>query len=95
MYAVLRQLVGELSSFSEQISANGELADGTQLLAGYDHQNLWECFSGARKLITQLLKIAEVPDHTIQLMYDGTYFVTDLEPNIFEGRKRFFLVFEN
>ena len=58
------------------------------------HQNLWECFSGARRLITQLLKIAEVPDHTIQLMYDGTYFVTDLEPKIFEGRKGFFLVFE-
>jgi type VI secretion system protein ImpJ len=94
VYAVLRQLVGELSSFSERISVTGELEDGTQLLAGYDHQKLWKCFSDARKLITQLLKIAEVPDHTIQLMYDGTYFVTDLEPKIFEGRKRFFLVFE-
>ena len=94
LYAVLRQLIGELSSFSEQISVIGELQDGTPLLDGYDHENLWECFSGARKLITQLLKIAEVPDYTIRLMYDGTYFVTDLEPKIFEGRKRFYLVFE-
>jgi type VI secretion system protein ImpJ len=94
MYAVLRQLIGELSSFSGQISVTGELEDGTQLLFGYDHRNLWECFSGAKTLVTQLLEFAAEPEYIIQLLYDGTYFTADLPPMIFEGRNQFYLVFE-
>lgn len=94
LYAVLRQLIGELSSFSGQISVNGELEDGIQLLFGYDHRNLWDCFSGAKNLITQLLEFAAEPEYIIQLLYDGTYFTADLPPGIFEGRNQFYLVFE-
>lgn len=94
LYAILRQLIGELSSFSGQISVNGELEDGTHLLFSYDHRNLWECFSGAKTLITQLLEFAAEPEYIIQLLYDGTYFTADLPPMIFEGRNRFYLVFE-
>jgi type VI secretion system protein ImpJ len=95
VYSVLRQLIGELSSFSGNISVNGELEDETSLLLGYDHQNLWECFSGAKMLITRLLdEITAGPEYIIQLLYDGTYFSADLPPAIFEGRNQFFLVFE-
>ena len=95
VYSVLRQLIGELSSFSGDISANGELDDGTPPLLGYDHQNLGECFSGAKTLITRLLdEITAGPEYIIQLLYDGTYFSVDLPPTIFEGRNQFFLVFE-
>jgi type VI secretion system protein ImpJ len=95
VYSVLRQLIGELSSFSGQVSVNGELEDGTRLLLGYDHLNLWKCFAGAKTLITRLLdEITAGPEYIIQLLYDGTYFAADLPPMIFEGRNRFFLIFE-
>jgi type VI secretion system protein ImpJ len=95
VYDVLRQLAGELSSFSLEISVAGEKEDGSRLLPDYDHHNLWKCFSGAKTLITQLLdEITAGPEYVFQLMYDGTYFAADLPPAIFEGRNRFFLVFE-
>ena len=95
IYSVLRQVIGELSSFSGNISVNGEQEHGTPLLLGYDHQNLWECFSGAKLLITRLLdEITAGPEYIIQLLYDGTYFSAELPPTLFEGRNQFFLVFE-
>jgi len=95
LYAVLRQLVGELSSFSSEVSVTGEVEDGTRLLPDYNHRNLWECFSGAKTLVTRLLdEITAGPEYVIQLMYDGTYFAADLPPKIFEGRNRFYLVLE-
>jgi len=94
VYGVLRQLAGELSAFSGQVSVSGETGDGRQLLHAYDHRNLWACFSGIQALIIQLLdEITAGPEYIIQLMYDETYYSADLQPSIFEGGKRFFLVF--
>ncbi len=93
LYAFLRQLIGELSSFSENINVSGELSDGTALLPGYGHQNLGECFSSALSLITRLLdEITAGPEYVFQLQYDGTYYATELPPNVFEGQNRFYLV---
>ncbi len=95
VYGVLRQLAGELSAFSSQVSADGELDDGTILLPAYEHRNLWACFSGGQKLIARLLdEITAGPEYVIQLLYDETYFSAELPPAIFEGRNRYFLVFE-
>jgi type VI secretion system protein ImpJ len=56
---------------------------------------LWKCFSSAQSSITQLLdEITAGPEYVIPLLYDGTYFAAELSPKIFEGRNRFFLVFE-
>ncbi len=95
VYAVLRQLIGELSSFSGQVNMTGELEDGTRLLADYDHQNLWDCFSSAQAVITRLLdEITAGPEYVIPLNYDGTYYIGELPPAVFEGRNRFYLTFE-
>jgi type VI secretion system protein ImpJ len=95
VYAVLRQLIGELSSFSERVNVRGEVGDGTRLLSNYDHRGLWECFSGAQAVVTQLLdEITAGPEYVILLAYDGTYYSAELSPTIFEGRNRFYLVFE-
>ena len=95
VYAVLRQLIGELSSFSERVSVTGELKDGTRLITGYDHRELWECFSAAQRMVTQLLdEITAGPEYVMQLIFDGTYHAAELSPAIFEGRNRFYLVFE-
>jgi type VI secretion system protein ImpJ len=93
VYGMLRQLVGELSSFSERINVMGELEDGTRTLPNYDHRNLWECFSAAQEAILQLLdEITAGPEYVIRLIYDGTYYAAPLKPALFEGRNRFYLV---
>lgn len=96
VYGLLKQIVGELSSFSATVSATGELDDGTALIADYDHQKLWACFSGAQHLITRLLdEITAGPEYIISLPFDGTYFTAELAPALFEGSSRYYLVLES
>nr|WP_319490567.1 type VI secretion system baseplate subunit TssK [uncultured Desulfobacter sp.] len=96
VYGILRQIIGELSSFSAEVSANGELADGTTLVTDYDHKQLWECFTQAQHLITRLLdEITAGPEYIIPLHFDGTYFTAELAPNLFEGSGRFYLMLES
>jgi len=93
VYGLLRQLAGELSSFSEGVSVLGEAPDGTRLLPPYDHLNLYRCFQAAQALVSRLLdEITAGPEHVLRLLYDGTYFATDLPPAVFEGKNRFYLV---
>ena len=94
-YGLLRQLIGELSTFSGEISFTGEDREGSQLLPDYDHSELGACFAAAQALVTRLLdQITAGPEYIIPLLFDGTYFAADLPPAIFEGRNRFFLVME-
>jgi type VI secretion system protein ImpJ len=94
-YGILRQLMGELSTFSERVSVTGEETGGKVLMPGYDHQQLWQCFSSAQSLITRLLdEITAGPEYMIALHFDGTYFSAELPPVIFEGRNRFFIAVE-
>jgi type VI secretion system protein ImpJ len=94
VYGILRQLIGELSSFSEQVTVLGELRDGEDRLPGYDHERLWECFASAQTVLVRLLgDITAGPEYIVQLLYDGTYYAADLLPAIFEGQNRFYLVF--
>ncbi|MFQ5484533.1 MAG: type VI secretion system baseplate subunit TssK, partial [Desulfobacterales bacterium] len=96
VYGLLRQLVGELSSFSEQINTLGEMADGSAFVSIYEHQKLWECFSDVQMLITRLLnEITAGPAYMLQLIYDGAYYASELSSKIFEGHNRFFLVIES
>jgi len=94
-YGLLKQLIGELSSFSDDVTALGETEDPALQLPKYDHRNLWECFSKAQALVIRLLdEITAGPEYIIQLLYDGTYYSAELDPAIFEGRNRYYLVME-
>jgi type VI secretion system protein ImpJ len=95
-YGVLRQLMGELSTFSERVSVTGEETSGKELMPGYHHQQLWQCFSSAQSLIIRLLdEITAGPEYMIALHFDGTYYSTELQPVMFEGRNRFFIAVES
>lgn len=95
VYGLLRQLIGELSTFAGDISYSGEDPGGNQLLPDYDHVQIGPCFNAARALVTRLLdQITAGPEFMIKMLFDGTYFAAELPPNIFEGRNRFFLVIE-
>lgn len=94
-YGLLRQLIGELSSFSEQVSVMGDSPDGSGELLKYNHLNLWQCFSRARSVITSLLdEITAGPEYVFALHSDGTYYSSELPPAIFEGRNRFYMVIQ-
>jgi len=95
IYGLLRQLIGELSSFSVEVNVKGETEDGEIFLQPYDHRNLGECFLKAQELIIRLLdEITAGPEYIIKLEYDGTYFAAELSPSIFEGGNRYYLVIE-
>ena len=93
VYGLLRQLIGELSTFSSTINVLGKSGEAGSPLMSYNHRQLADCFAAARQLITQLLdEITAGPDYVIPLTYDGTYYAAELPPAAFEGRNRFYLV---
>ncbi len=92
LYGILRQLIGELTGFSEETSVLGGMHNGKKALPDYDHRDLWGCFSAARDTISRLLdEITAGPEYVINLAFDGTYYAAELKPSVFEGRNRFYL----
>ena len=86
LYALLRQLVGELSTFSETIAVLGGP------LPAYRHDRLWECFDAAVRITKELLnELTKGPDYVVPLVFDGEYFAADLEKRFFEGNNRYYL----
>lgn len=95
MYAALRQIVGELTTFSEHISVLGEDETGNRLVPTYDHNNLWFCFHAVQSTITRLIDyITAGPEYVVELKWDGSFFSTNLKPDIFEGFKNFYIAFK-
>ena len=93
VYGLLKQIIGELSSFSETYNVLGEKEDGIPLVPVYNHRKLWKCFSAAQSVLIQLLdEITAGPEYMLQLHFDGTYYATDLPPGVFQGQNRFYLV---
>jgi type VI secretion system protein ImpJ len=94
IYGILRQLVGELSSFSETVTVLGEsVVDERPLLPDYDHRNLGECFRLAHLLIMKLLdELTAGPEYVLPLIYDDPYYFSQMKPSHFNSRNRFFLV---
>ena len=92
-YSLIRDVVGELSTFSERIDSLGKLKDGTNLLPVYDHENLGTCFTEAQTLIGELLsQIMIGAENIIYLTRDGDYFGAQLPPEAFDSRNMFYLM---
>ncbi len=93
VYGVLRQLVGELSSFSGEVSALGEDSDGAKMLPEYDHTNIGECFEAARKLIGRVLdSLTAGPEFMEQFVFDDPYFTVDIPERVFTKGMTFWLL---
>lgn len=95
VYGTLRQLIGELSAFSERVSVLGEVDGGARGLPGYDHRNIFRCFDAARSIVAQLLdEITAGPEYVMKLLFDGTYYAAELAPAVFDAQNRYYLVFK-
>ncbi len=93
VYGTLRQIIGELSSFSEMVNVLGEQEDGSSLVPPYNHRKLHTCFLAAQDTLLRLLdEITAGPDYILELIYDGTYYSAELSPTMFEAHNRFYLV---
>ncbi len=92
-YGLLRQLVGELSTFSDRVNALGRLPDGRPLLPDYDHENPGPCFEEAQTLIEELLNAILVgPEGIIDLVREGEWFRGIIPATLFDSRNVFYLV---
>jgi type VI secretion system protein ImpJ len=93
LFGLFRQLVGELSTFTDRVNALGRLVDETPLLPDYDHEDLSGCFHGAETLIEELVNAIIVgAENVIHLVRDGNDFKGRIPPEAFSDRNAFCLV---
>lgn len=94
IYGTLRQLIGELSSFSERFNMLGESADGESNLPAYDHQDIGRCMSAASALITQMLNELTIgPELLVHMPLNAQgYYEAELSKSFFGPRNRYYIV---
>jgi len=97
-YALLRQLVGELSVYSEEVTVLGaEEGAAGEGLPPYDHEDLWTRFDLAGSRIQTLVAgMTTGPEAGIRLVFEGEYYQAALAPAVFEGeRTRYYLMIDS
>ena len=93
IYGGLRELAGEISTFTTDINLLGETAGGEKLLPEYSHDNIAQCFNSARQLINQLLnEISVGPQFMVEMQRNDQSFITDIPKDFFEEKADFYLV---
>lgn len=96
VYGVLRQLVGELSTFTEYCDLLGETRDSQSLLQPYEHTGLGDVFDSVRALLFRLLnEITLGPEMFVRFERDGaadTLYRAELPSNFFGTRHRYYLM---
>lgn len=95
-YGALRQLVGELSTFSERYNMLGETRDGRALVPPYRHEDPSAGFGALAMLVRTLLnEIAAAPEMMVSLLPGGPgqgFLQNDLPDGFFGLRHRYHLV---
>lgn len=64
VYNLLCLLIGELSSFNDRCTFDGQWRDSGDKLMGYNHQKLLSCFGSARATLVSLLNSLVLEDNT-------------------------------
>lgn len=93
VYGTLRQLVGELSVFSERCDMLGQATDGRSLLAPYHHEESGQAITLAAGLIGQLLNEISVGSELLVRLLPSDGLFQSALPDAFLGpRHRYYLV---
>lgn len=93
LYGILRQVIGELSAFSERVNVLGEKEESGTGLPRYDHTQLWRCYSQAGTILAELLdEITSGPEYVIEFKRDDPYLSAVLLPSHLETRNQYYLV---
>jgi len=89
----LRQLVGELSTFSGRVNVLGRLPEGRSLLGEYDHNDPLPGFLELQTLIGELLEAILVgPQLVLDLARSGACFQAVLPREVLDSASELFLV---
>ncbi len=92
-FGLLRQIIGELSSFSRDISSLGEGEHGEKLLPDYNHENIGPCFEAARDIISHILdSLTAGPEFMSQFTFEDPYFTAELPDRAFGTGNTFWLL---
>lgn len=94
VYMALKQIVGDLSTFTDRINALGQTKDGMNLLPDYDHENLFHCFNESHLLINELLRgISIGGESIINMIRQENTFTAQIPADEFrDGYMYFFVV---
>lgn len=93
LFGLFRQLVGELSTFTDRVNALGRLVDETPLMPEYDHEDLDGCFHEAETLIGELVNAIIVgAENVIHLVREDHDFKGRIPQESFSERNFFCLV---
>jgi type VI secretion system protein ImpJ len=92
LHGLLRQLAGELSTFSGRVDVLGRLQDGRRLLGDYDHDNPYPAFEELQVLIGELLAAILVgPKGIFDLVREGALFQAALPLEVFDAHNELYL----
>jgi len=94
VYSLLRQIIGVLSSFSAKYDLFGLAVNMDQDIktVSYNHETIGSCFYKAISTVTALLdELTAGPDYIASLHFDGTYYYSDLDERVFQGKNDFYL----
>jgi type VI secretion system protein ImpJ len=93
LYGTLRQMVGEVSTFSDRVNFLGETDQSGEPLPPYDHEDIWGCLTKAQTVLFTLLNNLTVgPDLIIRLEKIDESFNGTLSQSFFSPRTRYYLV---
>ena len=93
VYGVLRELIGEISTFTDRLTLLGETNDGERLLPPYAHCELGDCFYSASQIISQLLnEITIGPQYLVEMKKDEKAFAADVPTQFFTEHVDFYLI---
>jgi len=94
VYGALRELVAELSTFTESVNVLGEGSDGARLVPAYDHQALGNCFGQLRSVLNRLLnEITIGPRYLVLMEREAALFHAAVPAEFFDDSNAFYLVF--
>ncbi|MNF65150.1 hypothetical protein D3C84_469030 [compost metagenome] len=93
LYGTLRQLVGELSLFSDACDMLGETADGRSLVPPYKHEEAGAAIIALAALIGQQLNEVSIGSELlVRLQLNEGFYQAELPDTFFGPRHRYFLV---
>jgi len=93
VYGVLRELIGEISTYTDRMTVLGETNEGERLLPGYEHTDLGACFYAAADITSQLLnEITIGPQYLVDMKREGSIFAADVPTQFFAEHVDFYLI---
>jgi type VI secretion system protein ImpJ len=91
VFGILKQLIGGISSLSDQVDFLGRKSNDDQTFPSYDHNQLGTCFGSAYDLITWLLNEITLKSESIIRLekVSPAFFKADIPKEFFDAQEMF------